>query len=80
MAAHTRSNQTISAFDARNRLGRYLDRIEAGEELVITRHGGPVARLVPIGNRTAEQVEQALAAYRKVRQIAGSQGCCHIAR
>jgi len=39
---------TITAFDAKNRLGSLLDRVAAGEELVITRHGQPVARLVPI--------------------------------
>jgi prevent-host-death family protein len=37
----------IGAFDAKNTLGALLDRVENGEEIVITRHGKPVARLVP---------------------------------
>jgi prevent-host-death family protein len=37
----------IGAFQAKNTLGSLLDRVEAGEEIVITRHGRPVARLVP---------------------------------
>jgi prevent-host-death family protein len=37
----------IGAFEAKNRLGQLLDRVEAGEEIVITRRGRPVARLVP---------------------------------
>lgn len=39
----------IGAFDAKNRLGALLDRVEHGEEIVITRRGKPVAKLVPIG-------------------------------
>jgi prevent-host-death family protein len=37
----------VGAFQAKNRLGALLDRVEQGEEIVITRHGRPVARLVP---------------------------------
>lgn len=37
----------IGAFEAKNTLGALLDRVEKGEEIVITRHGKRVARLVP---------------------------------
>jgi prevent-host-death family protein len=37
----------IGAFEAKNRLGHLLDLVEQGEEVVITRHGKAVARLVP---------------------------------
>lgn len=37
----------VGAFEAKNRLGQLLDRVEAGEEIVITRRGKAVARLVP---------------------------------
>jgi prevent-host-death family protein len=36
----------VGAFEAKNRLGALLDRVEKGEEVMITRHGKPVARLV----------------------------------
>jgi prevent-host-death family protein len=36
----------IGAFEAKSRLGQLLDWVEAGEEIVITRRGKPVARLV----------------------------------
>ncbi len=36
----------IGAFEAKNKLGSLLDRVERGEEITITRHGKPVARLV----------------------------------
>jgi prevent-host-death family protein len=38
--------QEIGAFEAKNTFGSLLDRVERGEEIVITRHGRPVARLV----------------------------------
>ena len=38
--------QKIGAFEAKNTLSALLDRVERGEEIVITRHGKPVARLV----------------------------------
>ncbi len=38
--------KTIGAFEAKNTLGSLLDLVEKGEEVVITRHGKPVARLV----------------------------------
>ncbi len=51
----------IGAFEAKNRLGTLLERVEAGEEIVITRHGRPVARLVPNLARTdGAQAREAL--------------------
>ena len=35
--------------EAKEKLDELLDRVEAGEEVVITRSGEPVAKLVPIG-------------------------------
>jgi prevent-host-death family protein len=37
----------VGAFEAKNKLSELLDLAEAGEEVVITRHGKEVARLVP---------------------------------
>jgi prevent-host-death family protein len=37
----------IGAFEAKSRLGQLLDTVERGEEVVITRHGRAVARMVP---------------------------------
>ena len=36
----------VGAFEAKNTLGALLDLVQQGEEVVITRHGKPVARLV----------------------------------
>lgn len=37
----------IGAFEAKNKLGTLLDWVEGGEEVIITRRGKAVARLVP---------------------------------
>lgn len=55
----------IGAFEAKNTLGALLDRVERGEEIVITRHGKPVARLVP--NEGRLRGEQARAAAGRMR-------------
>jgi prevent-host-death family protein len=43
--------QEIGAFAAKNTLGTLLDKVERGEQIAITRHGKPVARLVPNAER-----------------------------
>ena len=58
----------IGAFEAKNTLGSLLDRVEDGEEIVITRHGKPVARLVP--NTGMPQGDQAQAAFARMRERA----------
>ena len=53
----------VGAFEAKNTLGTLLDRVEKGEEVVITRRGKDVARLVPAasGDRArAENTARAL--------------------
>jgi len=39
---------TIGAFEAKTHLSTLLDRVAGGERITNTRHGTPVARLVPI--------------------------------
>ena len=59
----------IGAFEAKNKLGMLLDRVENGEEIIITRHGKPVARLVP--NAARIDKTQARAALDRIRSRAG---------
>jgi len=37
----------VGAFEAKNKLGQLLDQVEHGEEIIITRRGRAVAKLVP---------------------------------
>lgn len=50
---------TISAFEAKTRFGELLDRVVGGEEIVITRHEKPVARLIAEGRRNLADVRRA---------------------
>jgi prevent-host-death family protein len=38
---------TVALFEAKTRLSELLVQVQRGEEIVITRHGVPMARLVP---------------------------------
>jgi prevent-host-death family protein len=40
--------ETVGSYEAKTHLPRLLDRVEAGEIVTITKHGRPVARLVPV--------------------------------
>lgn len=46
----------INIYDAKSQFSRLVDRAAAGEEVVIARHGRPVARLVPY--RTTRSVRR----------------------
>ena len=63
----------VGAFEAKNRLGHLLDLVENGEEIVITRHGKQVARLVP--PEPVFDRKQARAAVRRLRDRAAALNC-----
>lgn len=50
MPTDSHPNEFVSAYDAKTHFSQLLGRVAAGEELTITRHGTPVARLVPVKN------------------------------
>ncbi|MDA8183885.1 MAG: type II toxin-antitoxin system prevent-host-death family antitoxin [Actinomycetota bacterium] len=39
---------TVGAYEAKSHLSQLLDEVVAGNAITITRHGQPVARLVPV--------------------------------
>lgn len=51
--------QSIGAYEAKTHLPRLLDRVARGESLIITRHGHPVARLVPVENEARDRARRA---------------------
>ncbi len=40
--------KVVNVHEAKTHLSRLLERVDAGEEIVIARNGKPVARLVPV--------------------------------
>lgn len=50
---------TVPAFEAKTKFGELLDRVAEGEEIVITRHEKPVARLIAEGARNLADIRRA---------------------
>ncbi|HUP48986.1 MAG TPA: type II toxin-antitoxin system prevent-host-death family antitoxin [Thermoanaerobaculia bacterium] len=58
----------FTAFQAKTRFGELLDRVAKGEEIVITRHDRPVARVVPEGVQRFDDVQRAVTGLRELQQ------------
>lgn len=67
MAARNGGN-TVGAFEAKTHLSGLLEKVEAGEEITITKHGAPVAKLVPIKKEVS--VGERAAAIRRIQTLA----------
>jgi prevent-host-death family protein len=59
---------TVPALEAKTRLGELLDRVARGEEIVITRHDKPVARMVPEGGRNLEAIRLGVTGLRHLQE------------
>ncbi|MBS1863062.1 MAG: type II toxin-antitoxin system prevent-host-death family antitoxin [Actinobacteria bacterium] len=49
-----RAEAEVGVRELHDRLSEYLERVEAGSEIVVTRRGRPVARLSGLGERPLE--------------------------
>ena len=58
----------IGAYEAKTHLSALLDKVEQGEEVLITRHGAPVARLVPARSLDKARVNEAIARLKEMRK------------
>lgn len=58
----------VGTLEARNSFSALLELVEKGEEITITRHGKPVAKLVP-STRTEEQRAKAREAARAIVEM-----------
>jgi prevent-host-death family protein len=61
----------VQASEAKTHLPQLLDDVERGETIIITRHGRPIARLVPDADRRQAQAREAVAAIKALRKGAG---------
>ncbi len=57
----------VGAFDAKTHLSSLLDKVARGAEVLITRRGRPVARLVPAGRAERAGAESAIKELRALR-------------
>lgn len=63
----------IGAYEAKTHLPRLLDEVAAGESITITKHGQPVAILVPVraGRASAHAAAASLLAFRRAHPLRG---------
>jgi len=58
---------TVGAFEAKTHLSALLERVAAGEEVVITKHGRTIARLVKADDAERKEVASAIAQLKALR-------------
>lgn len=58
----------VGAFDAKTHLSSLLNKVAQGEEVLITRRGIPVARLVPAQEADRSHVAKAIQRLRSLRE------------
>ncbi len=64
----------IGAFEAKTRLPQLLQRVEAGERFIITRHSRPVAELIPFRPLDAGKVRTAIDDLKQFQQTHSLEG------
>jgi prevent-host-death family protein len=64
--------ETIQASEAKTHFLRILDRVEAGETVVISRHGRSIARISPEASIDHERVKRAIEGMKELRKSIGT--------
>lgn len=59
--------ETVGAYEAKTHLPRLLDEVASGKSVIITKHGIPVARLVP-AHRQGPEPREVITALRQARR------------
>lgn len=63
----TTASNVVGAYEAKTKLSELLDRVEKGERITITRHGKPIAEIVP---KHVHDPVKAAEAMRRMRDLA----------
>lgn len=66
--------ESVGSYEAKTHLPALLERVALGEEIIITKHGVPIARLVPMEQfrrRDVRAVIQELKKFRKGHILGG---------
>jgi prevent-host-death family protein len=59
---------SVGAYEAKTHLPELLKRVESGERITITRHGHPVAELVPPGVAAQRDVREVIKEIKELRK------------
>ncbi|MCL5102674.1 MAG: type II toxin-antitoxin system prevent-host-death family antitoxin [Armatimonadetes bacterium] len=57
--------ETVGSYEAKTHLAQLLERVARGERITITKHGVPVAKLVPMDTTDEQDVQATVEAMRK---------------
>jgi prevent-host-death family protein len=60
--------ETVGSYEAKTHLSQLLDRVSRGESFTITKHGTPVARLIPLEEKPQTDVRQVIEEIRRFRR------------
>lgn len=66
--------EPVSAYDAKTHLPSLIARTEKGERFIITRHGQPVAQLIPIQAEDPSALNASLESIAKLRARLAAKG------
>jgi prevent-host-death family protein len=61
-------SDSVGAYEAKTHLPRLLKEVQKGRTITITKHGVPVARLVPASNQRRMTVDEAIDALIELRK------------
>lgn len=60
--------KTVGAYEAKTHLPRLLEEVARGEVITITKHGVPVARIVPVSQAEPPDPAETIRAFRAFRE------------
>jgi prevent-host-death family protein len=60
--------KSVGVYEAKSQLAKLLTQVEAGEQIAITRHGTPVAKLVPFEDRRKPSPSEVMEEIRRIRE------------
>ena len=64
------ARNAIGAFEAKTKFSELLERVRRGEEITITRHDKPIARLVPLARSSRAEIREAFCQMEDIRKRA----------
>lgn len=59
---------TMGVYEAKTHFAALVERVQSGEEITITKHGAPVAKVVPIEPDLQRSPEEIIAEMREIRK------------
>ena len=67
MISNWRAANTVGAYEAKTHLSALLEKVEAGAEITITKHGSPIAKIVPMKKKAT--LDERAAAVERIHKL-----------